>query len=420
MANQTVRPTSRKEFMNKLIDPYDPKTGNTNQIFSEPAKLGQPEKNRAKEVSLKNDNIRDYKIGIKDFDEALMYYFTNVIKPSVTQNNTKINVPILYGNPENWKSVQLDGYYRDANGKLLAPLIMFKRNTISQNRGLGNKLDGNSSKNIQLFQKSFSKRNIYSNFGVLNNKNPEVEYVASITPDYVTVTYDCVIWTYFIEQMDELVEAINFASRSYWGDPTKFQFYTSIDSFQESVTHEIGEDRAVKNSFTLTLNGYLIPDSINKAMAAANRVYGVSQVIFGLETADSPAQIIATNKKSSMKPIAQIAAQDGNNIVINNITNIGGSTVAIITYLATSISKIANIVTPPNQATITGGTFLQPPADSGLPTTDKTMFSYFINGQYVPVNFVTSFDGSLVVFNVAGLGYDLETDDEVSIIGKFA
>ena len=116
MANQVVRPTSRREFMDKLIEPYDPKYGNPNEIFSEPTKLVQPEINRAREISVKDDNIRDYKIGIQDFDEALMYYFQNVLKPSVIQNNTRINVPILYGSPENWKTVQSDGYYRDANG----------------------------------------------------------------------------------------------------------------------------------------------------------------------------------------------------------------------------------------------------------------------------------------------------------------
>jgi hypothetical protein len=164
MANQTVRPETRREFMSKLVDPYDPKYVPQTEVFSEPAKLGQPENNRAKEISVKNDNVKDFKIGIQDFDESIMYYFKEVIKPFVIQNNTRVNVPVLYGDPENWKSVQADGYYRDANGRLLAPLIMFKRKSVTQNRGLGSKIDGNATKNIQLFEKSFSKRNMYSNF----------------------------------------------------------------------------------------------------------------------------------------------------------------------------------------------------------------------------------------------------------------
>jgi hypothetical protein len=417
MANQVVRPTSRREFMDKLIEPYDPKYGNPNEIFSEPTKLGQPEMNRAREISVKDDNIRDYKIGIQDFDEALMYYFQNVLKPSVIQNNTRINVPILYGSPENWKTVQSDGYYRDANGKLLAPLIMFKRRSITQNRTLGNKLDGNSAKNIQLFKKKYSKRNIYGNFNLLNNRNPEVEYVASITPDYVTVEYDCLVWTYFIEQMDSLVESINFASRTYWGDPTKFQFYSSIESFEESINYEVGEDRAIKNSFSLTLNGYLIPDSVNKSMAAINRVFGVSQVVFGLETTDGSAETIST-KKLTKKSLSKATVQDGTNIIING--GAGGLDSAVGIYLSTNKQVTATYV---NSTTVTFP-YGWLSAPSPLPENGPENFTFFVNGMYVEptsiVSFVTFGNTSTLIINPTLLTYEFEANDVIIGIGKFS
>jgi len=406
--------------MNSLVEPYSPHNGNPNNVYTEPKQSGMPELPRSYQISAKHDNDKDFYIGIKDIDEAVMYYFKDVLKLSVIQNNTKIDIPILYANPENWKSAQLDGYYRDVQGKMMAPLLVFKRDSVAQNRALGNKLDGNNVHNVQLFEKKYSKRNFYSNFSILSNRSPEKEYIVSMTPDYVTVQYSCVVWTYFVEQMDKLIEALNFSSRSYWGDPNKFQFYSSIDTFTDSIVYGVGEERSIKCSFNIAVNGYLIPDTINKKMANASKYYGVSQVVFGLETATSAEEITVKAAKPASKTLASVVAADSTNVTVNNITNIGGSTIAINAYLATSITKIANIVTPPNQAIITGGSFLQPPAESGLPATDKTMFSYFINGQYVPVNFVTSFDGSLVVFNVASLGYELETDDEVSIIGKFA
>jgi len=417
MANQVVRPASRREFMDKLVEPYDPKYGNPNEIFSEPTKLGQPEINRAREISVKDDNIRDYKIGIQDFDEALMYYFQNVLKPSVIQNNTRINVPILYGSPENWKTVQSDGYYRDANGRLLAPLIMFKRRSITQNRTLGNKLDGNSAKNIQLFKKKYSKRNIYGNFNLLNNRNPEVEYVASITPDYVTVEYDCLVWTYFIEQMDSLVESINFASRTYWGDPTKFQFYSSIESFEESINYEVGEDRAIKNSFSLTLNGYLIPDSVNKSMAAINRVFGVSQVVFGLETTDGSAETIST-KKLTKKSLSKATVQDGTNIIING--GAGGLDSAVGIYLSTNKQVTATYV---NSTTVTFP-YGWLSAPSPLPENGPENFTFFVNGMYVEptsiVSFVTFGNTSTLIINPTLLTYEFEANDVIIGIGKFS
>jgi hypothetical protein len=418
MANQVVRPESRREFMSKLIDPYDPKYIPTTEIFSEPAKLGQPEINRANEISLKNDNVREFKVGIQDFDQAIMYYFKEVIKPFVIQNNTRINVPILYGDPENWKSVQADGYYRDANGRLLAPLIMFKRKGMTQNRGLGSKIDGNVTKNMQLFEKSFSKRNVYGNFAVLNNRVPETEYVASITPDYVTVEYDCVVWTYFVEQMDALVESINFASRTYWGDPSKFQFYSSIESFDESVTYEIGQDRAVKNTFSITLNGYIIPESVNKSMASANKVFGLSKIIFGLETSDSQKSTDAVKKRSSsFKPLGAILAQDGVNIIINEGGS-GGLTPAYANYLINNTSLVGTYVSS-TSVTFNKGWAEAP---SPLPANSSTNFNIFVNGVYIEPSsytFTNNITYSTLVINPTLLGYSLESNDLVIAVGKF-
>lgn len=419
MGNQVVRPETRREFMSKLVDPYDPKYLPATEIFSEPAKLGQPEINRANEISLRDDNVREFKVGIQDFDQAIMYYFKEVIKPSVIQNNTKINVPVLYGDPENWKSVQADGYYRDSNGRLLAPLIMFRRKGMTQNRGLGSKIDGNVTKNMQLFQKTFSKRNVYGNFAVLNNRVPETEYIASITPDYVTVNYDCVVWTYFVEQMDALVESINFASRTYWGDPTKFQFYSSIESFDESITYEVGDDRAVKNTFSIALNGYIIPESINKSLASANKVYGVSKIIFGIETSDSVQSTEAVKKRSNnFKPLGAILAQDGVNIIINE----GGSeglTPIYANYLINNTSLVGTYV---NSTSVTFNKGWAE-APSPLPPNSSTNFNIFVNGVYIEPSsytFTNNITYSTLVINPALLGYSLESNDLVIAIGKFS
>ena len=228
MANQVTRPKNRKEFMDKLVLPYTPNQGDPNAVFSQPQKLGQPETNRALEVSVKKDLDKDFSIGIKDFDEALKYYFDNVLKLNVTQNGARVEVPVLYGNQENWKDIQLDGYLRDRNGKMMAPMLFFRRTGIEQNKNLGFKLDGNQAHNLQYFEGGYDRRNVYSNFNVLNSRVPSKKYIVSVTPDYVTVTYSCIVWTYFVEQMDKLIESLNFASRSYWGNPNKFLFYTCL------------------------------------------------------------------------------------------------------------------------------------------------------------------------------------------------
>ena len=99
---------------------------------------------RQNQKSLKGDDVRQFSVGLEDVDSAISYYFNNVIRPSVIQNGIKINVPIMYGSPERWAAVQKDGFYRDRNGKIQTPLIMFKRDSVEKNRALGNKMDANN------------------------------------------------------------------------------------------------------------------------------------------------------------------------------------------------------------------------------------------------------------------------------------
>lgn len=281
---QQVRPRNRQEFLDKLVVPQDPHYGNPNLVFSEPFKPGQPEFNRAYETSFEPTGDKKFSIGIKDIDEAVMYYFNNVLKLSVYQNNGTVLVPIIYGSPEKWKSVQRDGFYRDGAEKIMPPLLMFKRETVTQNRTLGNKLDGNHARNVQLFEKGFSKLNIYDNFAKLLNQKPQKEFVVVVTPDYVTINYRCIMWTNFVEQMDKLIEAMNFASNSYWGDPSAFQFLTKIETFNDSQVYEQGEDRFVRTEFDMTLNGYLIPDSINAYLATLqSKTYNLCKIVFNTE-----------------------------------------------------------------------------------------------------------------------------------------
>ena len=50
-------------------------------------------------MSRKGDSYKEFTVGIQDIDEALMYYFNNVIRPTVYQNGERIAVPIVYGAP---------------------------------------------------------------------------------------------------------------------------------------------------------------------------------------------------------------------------------------------------------------------------------------------------------------------------------
>jgi hypothetical protein len=281
------RPLNKREFLTTLSEPYvEPEReiqpySNPNSTYSIDAQPGQPEFNRAFEVSLKDDDTKLINIGLEDHDDAILYYLENVIKPTVTQNDRQIAVPIIYGSPERWKSIQTDGFYRDKNGKTMVPLIMFKRESFEKNRALGNKLDGNVVHNVQYFEKQYSQRNVYDNFAVLRGQKQQKEYILGVIPDYITLTYKLSIYTDYVQQMNKIIEALEFASDSYWGDPERYQFRAVITSFPTPVLLENATDRANRSEITLTLQGYIIPNSINVAMAGPNpKSYNITKTIF--------------------------------------------------------------------------------------------------------------------------------------------
>lgn len=404
--------------MNKLIIPYDMHHGNTNSVYSENAIVGQPETNRSLEISLKGDTDKNFSVGIKDINEAVEYYFKNVLRLSVVQNNIHINVPIIYGTPENWASVQADGYYRDGTSKLMAPLLMFKRNTITQNRGLGYKLDGNVAHNVQVFEKRYNPRDSYNNFNVLNSRSPSKEYIVVVTPDYVTIQYTCMIWTHFVEQMDKLIESLNYASRSYWGDPKKFQFYSDISSFEDSTSFNTGDDRLIRSSFTLTLNGWLIPDSINKYLSTVNRQMGISQVVFGFETAMDSETFVANKMKPKSKKLSNTIVSDSQNVIVNQTI----SNVSPESLLYVNLNKQVAATSITENTAIFSNSWVYAPA--GFPATSVDNFTFFCNGQLVEktaiVSFTQSGGNSTLTIDPNLLGYSFESSDEIIGIGKFS
>ena len=245
--------------------------------------------NRGTITSRKDDTVQDVSIGLIDHDEAVMYYFNNVIKPNIISNGDNVNVPVMYGAPERWKAVQKDGYFRDKEGKLQVPLIMFKRNSIEKRRDLGNKLDANNPQLYYIFQEKFNKRNQYDNFSALQNRKPSQQFHAVVIPDFITLDYTCTIWCDYISQMNKLIESINYSSDSYWGDKNRFKFNAKIDTFNTTTELNIGDNRIVKTDFGLKLQGYLVPNSINKELTQQPpKFFSKSNVVFNDELLIQP------------------------------------------------------------------------------------------------------------------------------------
>jgi hypothetical protein len=264
--------------------------------------------NRSQEMSFKDDDTKQYSVGIQDIDEAVFYYFRNVIKPFVIQKGVRREVPIIYGAPERWKSFQKDGYYRDKKGAIMLPIIVIKRDTITKDRTVANKLDANMPNMYGVFSKQFSQKNFYSNFATLNNRIPVETFHMVAQPDYVTMEYSCLVQTYYMEQLNKIIEACEYVSDAYWGNPERFKFRARIDSYATSVEIENAGNRIVKTQFSLKLHGYLIPDTIQKELSSVKKQSNGTQIIFDMETVKT---LPTTNNNNNNNP--RLGIQTDNN-----------------------------------------------------------------------------------------------------------
>ena len=123
----------------------------------------------------------------------------------------------------------------------------------------------------------------------LQNRQPQREYHTVVVPDYVNINYSCIMFTAYVTQMNKLIEMINYTSDSYWGDKERFRFNAKIDTYTDTVELAQGSQRIVKSTFNLKLQGYLIPDSINKELAKKpQKYYSKSTVVFNGELSITP------------------------------------------------------------------------------------------------------------------------------------
>ena len=282
--------------------------------------------NRGLLRSRNSDNVKNFSIGLMDIDSTIMYYFNNVIQPKVEENGELIKVPLMYSNPERWEAVQKRGYLLDNKKQLIVPLIAFKRSSIEKDTNLS--VDKFNPKDPQLFytfQKRYTNKNRYDKFSVQQGLNKTKELYTVAVPDYITLTYEFVIWTSYIEQMNKLVEQIIYSEGAYWGEDGKFKFRTQIDSYTDASEVAVNTERLIKTTFSVTLNGYLIPEEFNNVVTTQKSLTPKRIVIndgIGIDLAD-----LVGDRKDVRISVKQENNQQGT--LANPFTLEGGTGVSI-------------------------------------------------------------------------------------------
>ena len=260
--------------------------------------------NRANQVSTKGTTVRgnrettiipgnnfseNYAITLKDVDTSVLNHVKNVMKPRVKEANETFKIPVYYGNEERWKSARKRGALRDRNNALILPLIMLKRTEISRNDLSGQAFSHDvKGKYVNVVRNSnWSKDNQYDRFSVQQGVQPVYENIVTGMPNYTDVTYEFILWTNFIEQMNPLIESFVDQSHTYWGDGTNMKFLCNIDSISDASEMNQDGERFIKSTFTVTSKAYLLPEYLNSIVT--NKVSNMkkeltpSKIVFGFE-----------------------------------------------------------------------------------------------------------------------------------------
>jgi len=236
--------------------------------------------NRANETRRDDDVVKTPKRTVYDIDYAIKWFIENEIQPQVEANGELIDVPVIYSNGEKWDNVRRLGYLRDEKGMLQSPLIMLKRNSL-QERDTLKKLDINrpADGNQIIYKNSYNKRNKYRDeiFPTPANEPIEsAELFAINIPEYVDIEYDLLIWTDFTTQLNALVEQIMPYGTFAWGNDFN-KYRTFIRSLNFETINTVGEDRLVRCTMPLTVNGTLMAEQEYRKSTIQKR-YSIKQV----------------------------------------------------------------------------------------------------------------------------------------------
>ena len=99
---------------------------------SKPLSRKQRVLNRGYLYSRSNDSIKNPAVTLMDVDSAILFYFENVINPSVEDNGENVKVPIMYASPERWKAIQRDGFMKDKKRQTITPVIAYRRTSLEK------------------------------------------------------------------------------------------------------------------------------------------------------------------------------------------------------------------------------------------------------------------------------------------------
>jgi len=228
--------------------------------------------------------LKDISVSLYDIDYAIKWHLENIIAATVMEENSVIRVPVIFAAGEKWAAVQRHGYLRDNQGKLLTPLIMIKRNSVTKREDIQDLKVLETVDSRITFERKYSKENRYDRFN-LTNRPPAKEYYSVDVPKFVQVDYEFLCWTNNTVQLNEIVEQMIWFDGKAFGDTYKFITHIDPPSFEQ--INNTGEDRLVRATLGARTKAHLLSTQGPNA-PMMYRVEAVHKIIFNQELDSGP------------------------------------------------------------------------------------------------------------------------------------
>ncbi len=227
---------------------------------------------RHTQVRRDQDTVKTPSVSLYDIDFAIKSFIENVIKPKVIENDTIINVPILYMNSEKWSNIQKEGYIRDKKGKVMIPVIAFRRSSVSLDQQLKRNKVASVEDLYYLAESKYSKNFRYDQFYAQGRTSYPSEYYLMQPPDYVRVIYEFQFWCEYQSQLNDLIETMIFYEGQSFGDKNNYKFRSYANEYSIDNIPNINDDRLVRATFNVETYGYLVKNSVHGEVVSKRRL----------------------------------------------------------------------------------------------------------------------------------------------------
>ena len=218
---------------------------------------------REAQIRRDNDTTKSFSITLYDIDFAIKRYIEQTIKPYIIENGRRLPVPVQYGSPEKWTSMQKLAALRDGKSKSNFPLIVYTRNNVAKNQELS-KLTVFPNKERHMMDhmiNRYSELNKYDRFSSLQNRQPKRERYSMIVPTFVDISYRIQIFCDYIEQLNGINEMFWDHQGKAWGIEYKFMSSYSSTDLNTSVPSD--GDRLVTSNIDLNVKAGLVSKDID-------------------------------------------------------------------------------------------------------------------------------------------------------------